>query len=129
MTVPRTTGLCLRSALTGLLCAGLLGACALPVPAGPTTIACSTSQPPATTGIRAQVRFRQAVDGASPELLQRLQQHAGGCVTYRASVSPTVHAYSFIGVGDAERLRQNLMSWPAVLDVVPDQKVPPPGLR
>ena len=129
MTVPRTDGSYLRCALTGLLCAGLLEACAQPVPTGATTLACSTSQPSAATEIRGQVRFRQTVDGASPELLARLQQLAGGCVTYRSSVSPTVHAYSFTGVGDGERLRQNLLSWPEVLDVLPDQKVPPPGTR
>ena len=129
MTVPRTTGSCLRSALTGLLSAGLLAACAQPVPTGSIAVACSASQPSAAKEIRVQVRFRQTVDGASPELLQRLRQQTGACATYSGSVSPTVHAYSFTGVGDGERLRQNLLSWPAVLDVVPDQKVPPPGLR
>lgn len=120
----------LRVGVAGLVCAGagLLGACAQPVTTGPAAAACTPSQAPASTDIRVMVRFRQPVDGASADVMQRLQQ-AGGCVSWRASASPTLHTYSFAGAGDVDRLRENLLSWPWVLDVVVDQKTGTPGPR
>lgn len=120
----------LRVGVVGLVyaSAGLLGACAQPAVPGPAAAACTPSLSAASTEIRVMVRFRQPVDGASADVMQRLQQ-AGGCVSWRASASPTLHTYSFAGVGDVDRLRENLRSWPWVLDVVVDQKTGTPGPR
>lgn len=126
LSVPRR----LLVGVAGLVCAGagLLGACAQPVAPGPAAAACAPSLDAAVKEIRVLVRFRQPVDGASADVVQRLQQ-AGGCVSWRASASPTLHTYSFAGVGDVDRLRENLLSWPWVLDVVVDQKTGTPGPR
>lgn len=127
--MPLTAPLRPRAVLAGLLCSGLLGACAQTMPTDIAAGGCSASRPSDTAGTRLLIRFSRSVDGASPELLQRLQLQAGACVTYRGSVSPTDHAYSFTGVGDGERLRQNLLSWSSVLDVVADDKLAPAGAR
>lgn len=98
--------------------ATLLSACAQTVPPQP---AC----PPAAqsaAAVRVMVVFDRATVGGAPETLQRLRAHGQACVSHLSSVSPTVHVYAFAGIADVAALRQNLRTWAAVRDVVPDDK-------
>lgn len=100
------------------LTATLLSACAqqLPQPVCP-----ASAQAPVSS-VRVMVSFKQPTEGVAPETIRQLQAHGHACATHLSSVSPTVHVYVFAGLGDAEALRQKLRAWPAVLDVVPDDK-------
>lgn len=99
---------------------GLLGACAqTPAPVADCVSLAAAGQ------LRVTLSFRQPVEGASAPLLQALQQRSGACVAHLSSVSDTVHSYTFAGVGDRGALRQNLLSWSLVRDVVFDQKASP----
>lgn len=116
-----------RAALAAALCASTcwLAACAQPLLPDPAASTCARS-PAAADALRVVVAFRQPVEGASPAVLTRLQQQGGACAaTFVSSVSSTVHTYSFAGVGDPARLRQNLLSWPLVQAVEVDQKTSP----
>jgi hypothetical protein len=42
-----------------------------------------------------------------------------------SSVSPSLHVYRFSGAADAVLLRQRLLAWPLVQDVVPDAMLRP----
>jgi hypothetical protein len=84
---------------------------------------CPPSAQTAQGSVRVMVGFQQAVQGASPQVLEQLQRHAGACVTYLSSVSPSVHVYQFSGVTDPAALDTKLRAWSQVQQVVPDNKV------
>lgn len=107
----RWAGLCLGMAL--------LGACAQPVP--PPMPDCSAATP-STASLRLLLSFHEPIAGDAPATLAQLQRHSQACVSHVASVSPTLHAYVFTGVTDAEWLRQRLLGWPLVRDAVPDDR-------
>lgn len=107
------------------LAATLLGGCVQTLPQQ----VCPPSAQVSQASVRMMVSFRQATAGDAPETLRQLQHHARGCVSYVSSVSPTVHVYAIAGGGDAETLRMNLRSMPAVLDAVPDERVKAQKLR
>ncbi len=122
---PRQPSLRIFSACTLGMLAATLSACSysLPAPACPP----SSLQPQNT--VRLVVSFRQPTAGDAPQLLQQLQAYSRACVGYVSSVSTTVHVYTFAGGGDADTLAANLRAWPAVLNVVADQKALPQKVR
>lgn len=95
---------------------GLVGACAQ-TGLAQAQAGCPSDAP----HLRVLVHFRQAIDGPSAEVLQGLRLHSDACVTFVNSVSPSIHTYA-VSAGDPVRLRQNLLLWPSVLDVVVDHK-------
>lgn len=99
----------------GLWSAALLSACAQT--AAPT---CDSASAAPAAALRVIVQFREPVAGGAPQTLQQLQTLSQGCVWPVSSVSPSLHVYRFSGVADAALLRQRLLAWPLVQDVVPD---------
>ncbi len=99
----------------------LIGACAqTPPPCAPSGVAASAEF---ATALRVMVLFREPVAGDASPTLQQLQTLSRGCVEPVSSVSPSLHVYRFTGVADVALLRQRLLSWPLVQDVVLDAKV------
>lgn len=115
---PSVVRRCLGGA--GLLSATLLSACAQTV--APT---CDPAAVAPAAALRVIVQFREPVNGDAPQTLQQLQALSQGCVWPVSSVSPRLHVYRFSGVADAVLLRQRLLAWPLVQDVVPDAKARP----
>ncbi len=108
---------CGRLGGAGLAAAALLSACAQPVPP-----ACDPSSVAPATALRVIVQFREPVAGDAPQTVQRLQTLSQGCVWPISGVSPRLHVYRFSGVADVALLRQRLLAWPLVQDVVPDHR-------
>ena len=104
----------------GLLSAALLSACAEPVP--PT---CDPASVAPAMALRVIVQFREPVAGDAPQTLRQLQTLSQGCVWPVSSVSPRLYVYRFGGVADVAQLRQRLLAWPLVQDVVPDATLRP----
>lgn len=104
----------------GLWSAVLLSACAQTAPP-----ACDPAAVAQATDLRVIVQFREPVAGDAPQTLRQLQTLSQGCVWAVSSVSPRVHAYRFSGLADAALLRQRLLAWPLVQDVVPDARSGP----
>lgn len=101
--------------------AALLSACAqTPPPCAP---ASGTASAEFATALRVMVLFREPVAGGASQTLQQLQTLSQGCVQPVSSVSPILHVYRFTGVADVALLRQRLLAWPLVQDVVPDARV------
>lgn len=104
----------------GLFSTVLLSACAQTAPP-----ACDPAAVAPAAAQRVIVQFREAVAGDAPQTLQQLQTLSQGCVWPVSSVSPRLHVYRISGVADAVLLRQRLLAWPLVQDVVPDAKARP----
>ena len=112
---------CGRVGGAGLLSAVLQIACAQTAPT-----ACGTATVAPATALRVIVQFREPVAGDAPQTLQPLQSLSQGCVWPVSSVSPRLHVYRFSGVADLALLRQRLLAWPPVQDVVSDATLRPP---
>jgi hypothetical protein len=104
----------------GLLPAVLLSACAQTAPQ-----ACDPAAVAPAAALRAIVQFREPVSGDAPQTLQQLRAFSQACVWPVSSVSPSLHVYRFSGAADAVLLRQRLLAWPLVQDVVPDAMLRP----
>lgn len=104
----------------GLLSAVLLSACAQTAPPS-----CDPADVAPAAALRVIVQFREPVAGGAPQTLQRLQDLSQGCVWPVSTVSPRSHVYRFSGVADTALLRQRLLAWPLVQDVVPDAMLRP----
>ncbi len=101
----------------GLLSTVLLSACAQTMPN-----TCDPASVAPAAALRVIVQFREPVAGDAPLTLRQLQTLSQGCVWPVSSVSPRLHVYRFSGVADAAQLRQRLLAWPLVQDVVPDHR-------
>jgi len=99
----------------------LLGACAQ-TPAPCASAGGSAASAEFATALRVMVLFREPVAGDASQTLQQLQTLSRGCVLPVSSVSPMLHVYRFTGVANVALLRQRLLTWPLVQDVVPDAK-------
>jgi hypothetical protein len=86
--------------------------------------ACSSSPAPVQPPVRILIGFHEPVDGASPELLSRLERRAGVPIRYAAAVSPELHAYLLSCAASdpgCEAAIRSLRADPAVAEVGPDQ--------